>query len=328
MLTIKRILVPTDFSVTSESAFAYACSLAVQLQSSLLLLHVIDSMAERMLGLPRDMLQGAYDDAQGRLESLASQAKRMGLETAFDTRIGHPYRQIICCADEREADLIVMGTHGRSAIAHLLLGSVAEHVVRTAPCPVLTVRATAGLKREELPVMEAEKKQVEASREACGYVPERVGRIYGGAMSRTARFVATCSVLGSVLWVALVSSARAQDKPTAGTLGYSGSDLFRTYCAVCHGLAARGDGPLAEQLKKRPPDLTQFAKQNGGTFPSDMVYRIIDGRLAMPGHGGKDMPIWGDAFKATHDGSSEESVKKRIEAIVQYLETIQERPAR
>lgn len=147
-------------------------------------------------------------------------------------------------------------------------------------------------------------------------------------MSRTARFIATSGVLGSALCLALASSATAQDPQTAGTPGYSGNELYRTYCAVCHGVAARGDGPLADQLKKRPPDLTQFAKQNGGTFPSDMVYRIIDGRMTTPGHGGKDMPIWGDAFKGTHDGSSEDSVKKRIEALVQYLGSIQERPAR
>ncbi len=96
---------------------------------------------------------------------------------------------------------------------------------------------------------------------------------------------------------------------------------------MCHGLAARGDGPLAEQLKKRPPDLTQFAKQNGGKFPAEMVYKIIDGRQGVSGHGGKDMPIWGEAFKATHDGFSEDSVKKRIDALVEFLESLQERPA-
>jgi mono/diheme cytochrome c family protein len=106
---------------------------------------------------------------------------------------------------------------------------------------------------------------------------------------------------------------------------YSGSALFRTYCAVCHGLGARGDGPLADRLKTRPPDLTQFAKQNGGKFPSELVYKIIDGRQPLSGHGGKDMPIWGEAFKATHDGSTEESVKARITALVEFLESIQER---
>lgn len=146
-------------------------------------------------------------------------------------------------------------------------------------------------------------------------------------MSPTIRFLVAISALGVMLSAAVAQPVAAQNQSPTGTVGYSGSDLFRTYCAACHGLGARGDGPLADQLKKRPPDLTQFAKQNNGKFPADMVYRIIDGRQAMPGHGGKDMPIWGDAFKSTHDGPSEESVKKRIEALVAFLETIQERPA-
>jgi mono/diheme cytochrome c family protein len=105
----------------------------------------------------------------------------------------------------------------------------------------------------------------------------------------------------------------------------SGRDLFKTYCASCHGTSARGDGPLAEHLKKRPPDLTLFAKRNGDAFPSALVYRIIDGRQPMPGHGGPDMPVWGDAFARSRLGSSEESVKRRIDAIVEYLESLQQK---
>src|SRR5215831_8025682 len=75
---------------------------------------------------------------------------------------------------------------------------------------------------------------------------------------------------------------------------FVGSDLFRNYCAVCHGTSARGDGPLADKMKKRPPDLTQFTIQHGGTFPAAMIASIIDGRRPVPGHGGPDMPVWGD----------------------------------
>lgn len=110
---------------------------------------------------------------------------------------------------------------------------------------------------------------------------------------------------------------------TGGTATYSGASLFNTYCAVCHGTSAKGDGPLAASLKDAPKDLTVFAKGNGGTYPADVVSRIIDGRAPVKGHGGRDMPIWGDAFKAAIDVQSEEAVKARIDALVRYLGTIQ-----
>ena len=106
---------------------------------------------------------------------------------------------------------------------------------------------------------------------------------------------------------------------------YVGSDLFRNYCAVCHGTSARGDGPLADRLKKRPPDLTQFSLQSGGTFPAAMVSSIIDGRRPVPGHGGPDMPVWGDAFKEASQHYSEKSAQVRIRAVVDYLKTIQQK---
>jgi ethanolamine utilization microcompartment shell protein EutL len=74
-----------------------------------------------------------------------------------------------------------------------------------------------------------------------------------------------------------------------------------------------------------PPDLTQFTRRNGGMFPSERVYRIIDGR-DVSSHGDREMPVWGDVFK-TLGGSSAATVKARIDAIVRYLEGIQERPA-
>ncbi len=106
--------------------------------------------------------------------------------------------------------------------------------------------------------------------------------------------------------------------------GDAGSQLFRTYCASCHGTSARGDGPLAEQLRRMPPDLTQFTKRNGGMFPSERVYRIIDGR-DVPSHGDREMPVWGDVFRMVPGGSGPGGVKARIDAVVRYLEGIQER---
>ena len=104
----------------------------------------------------------------------------------------------------------------------------------------------------------------------------------------------------------------------------TGSRLFRTYCASCHGTTGRGDGPMALQLRRMPPDLTQFTKRNGGVFPSELVYRIVDGREVMS-HGDREMPVWGDAFRMASGGPGAGVIKARIDAIVRYLAGIQER---
>jgi mono/diheme cytochrome c family protein len=104
-----------------------------------------------------------------------------------------------------------------------------------------------------------------------------------------------------------------------------GSYFFQTYCATCHGTSARGDGPLADSLRKRPANLTQLAKRNNGVYPKEMVFRIIDGRQPVRGHGGPDMPAWGDAFKRAVENGNEDAVRARIQALVDYLEAIQER---
>ena len=121
----------------------------------------------------------------------------------------------------------------------------------------------------------------------------------------------------------LVSYIESLQAPSTAP-GDTGSQLFRTYCATCHGSTGRGSGPLAEQLRRMPPDLTQYTKRNGGMFPSERVYRIIDGR-DVPSHGDREMPVWGDAFRDMFGGASAAAVKARIDAIVRYLAGIQER---
>jgi len=104
----------------------------------------------------------------------------------------------------------------------------------------------------------------------------------------------------------------------------SGAALFRTYCASCHGADGRGAGPMTTQLRRLPPSLTSFAVRNSGVFPSERVRRIIDGR-DIAAHGSFEMPVWGNAFKRTREGLSEAAAAARIDAIVRYLESIQER---
>lgn len=138
-------------------------------------------------------------------------------------------------------------------------------------------------------------------------------------MERRSLITTVAITLG--VFLALAPAASAQEEKTATRTG--GSSLFRTYCAACHGVEAKGDGPIASSLRVAPPDLTLLAKRAKGTFPEEDVHRMIDGRKPVKGHGGPDMPVWGDAFKASKDGFSEEKVKDKIDALVDYLKSIQ-----
>ena len=146
----KTILVATDFSHTSEHALEYAQALARSLGGTLHLLHVV----------PDPVLASAWSEAYAydltalgeRLRREAAQQLAERAQSIRDVAvtteaiIGSPATLISVTAAERAADLIVMGTHGRSGLSHLFLGSVAERVVRTAPCPVLTMREPASEK--------------------------------------------------------------------------------------------------------------------------------------------------------------------------------------
>jgi mono/diheme cytochrome c family protein len=114
----------------------------------------------------------------------------------------------------------------------------------------------------------------------------------------------------------------AQGKETA-VYAVSGSYAYRNYCASCHGAGGKGDGPLAQNLRFHPPDLTLLAKRNGGEYPAERVNRIVDGRSPLKGHGGPEMPIWGDAFKDADTGYDDQKAREKIRSIVDYLRTLQ-----
>ena len=139
---------------------------------------------------------------------------------------------------------------------------------------------------------------------------------------RKTRSILVVFAVGAIFCAPAVSAQPAADV-SARTLG---AQLFRTHCASCHGEHAQGNGPMADQLRTPPPDLTTFTARNGGIFPGERVNRIIDGR-GVASHGDREMPIWGDAFKSSRDGLTADGVKKRIEALVRYLESIQKRAA-
>ena len=132
------------------------------------------------------------------------------------------------------------------------------------------------------------------------------------------------TVLLSVTLRAAVLGAAGPDQVTPNH-AQMGADLYRMYCASCHGTTARGDGPLAASMRRTPPNLTEITKRLKGAFPKELIFKIIDGRERVPGHGGPDMPVWGDAFMRTSDNADRNSVQFRIQALVDYLETIQAR---
>jgi len=123
----------------------------------------------------------------------------------------------------------------------------------------------------------------------------------------------------------LVAYVESIQRPTTGPADL-GARAFQTYCSSCHGVSGRGDGPVAGELRRRLPDLTQFSSRNGGVFPSERVRRIVDGR-DVTAHGNRDMPVWGDAFRTMPGGLTSKDVDARIDAIVEYLRGIQQRPA-
>ena len=129
--------------------------------------------------------------------------------------------------------------------------------------------------------------------------------------------IAVATVLGTG------STATAQEPATRAALAVAGSNSYAQYCVACHGKDAKGTGPLAASLMPKPADLTGLSARNGGTYPRDMVFQVIDGRKKLKGHGGGDMPQWGDAFLASSGAGSAEAVKRRIDSLVDYLETLQ-----
>ena len=146
MIKLQRILLPTDFSEHSAAARVYACAFAEQFGAELHLLHVIQDLAPLVpepgaaLAPPVDYLRELELNANAMLERAVDPSWAAGKTIHRAVRQGPPYLEIIRYAQETNIDLIVLGTHGRGGLAHMLLGSVAEKVVRKAPCPVLTVR--------------------------------------------------------------------------------------------------------------------------------------------------------------------------------------------
>ena len=148
MVRIRHILVPTDFSTTSDAALEYAREVAGRFGATLHLLHVLQDpfvkgplVSEAYLTDTPGVRTTILDEAKARLTHRLGPPDNKAFAAHAEVVFGHGAETIVEYAADRDVDLIVMGTHGRTGMAHLLLGSIAERVVRTARCPVLTVRS-------------------------------------------------------------------------------------------------------------------------------------------------------------------------------------------
>ncbi|MBA4032921.1 MAG: universal stress protein [Planctomyces sp.] len=149
MIRFERILFPTDFSEFAAPAQAYATELATRLGAELHLLTVVQDIemispdpASPFL-LPTGQLPELIAAAQEHLESIVPATSAEGLKVVRAVRSGVAFLEVLQYAEDQAIDLIVLGTHGRTGLAHVLLGSTAERITRKSPCPVLTVRPQA-----------------------------------------------------------------------------------------------------------------------------------------------------------------------------------------
>ena len=139
-----RILVPVDFSAQSDAALEDAIDLARRLDGKIVLLHVLSVPAfafpDASIPMPAQTVVEIQNASRTQLLQLEERVRKAGVGVSTRLLEGAPFVEIVRAARSEQADLIVMGTHGRSGLRHALLGSVAEKVVRKAPCPVLVVR--------------------------------------------------------------------------------------------------------------------------------------------------------------------------------------------
>ena len=141
MIALRNILVPHDFSESSEAAMRYGMELARMFGATLHIVHISEKARfEMATEFPLGLDMSLEDAIRERLSKIMKNREQLELKPTFLVLSGAPSIEIVRYANDHAINLIVMGTHGRGPVAHALMGSVAEKVVRHAPCPVLTVR--------------------------------------------------------------------------------------------------------------------------------------------------------------------------------------------
>jgi mono/diheme cytochrome c family protein len=129
-------------------------------------------------------------------------------------------------------------------------------------------------------------------------------------------FLAVLAIPAALGWLAAGAGAQDPEGTARGKITY------RVYCQNCHGESGKGDGKLAELIKIKVADLTAINQRNGGTFPTDRIYRIIDGREEVLAHGDREMPVWGQVF--LDKTADEKETRQKIDHLVLFLQSIQQ----
>jgi mono/diheme cytochrome c family protein len=138
----------------------------------------------------------------------------------------------------------------------------------------------------------------------------------------------TIWLFAALFAISMAITAQAQqkteikEKPITRTSPASGVEMYKAYCAVCHGVDGTGNGPAAEALKTPPANLTLLSRNNGGKFPAMKVSSTIRGEAGVPAHGTRQMPIWGQLFW-TVSGGQESEVQQRVANLTKYVESLQ-----
>lgn len=147
--------------------------------------------------------------------------------------------------------------------------------------------------------------------------------ISSGARTRTILLTAAFSIAIGLAAACATNGDGASDSDTRTA---SGKSLYERHCAACHGMDARGDGPVAASLKVAPPDLTRLSEKYGSPLPAAKLTEFIDGRSMVAAHGRSDMPVWGkDLYRDVPvHAATESDTRSTIRLIVSYLDTIQQ----
>ena len=130
------------------------------------------------------------------------------------------------------------------------------------------------------------------------------------------------TLLAAILFWVAGSAQTIHKVPATQTSAASGLEMYRTYCASCHGTEGKGNGPASSALRNRPTDLTELARRNSGRFPEMKVFNAITGDATVAAHGSRDMPVWGRVFLRINDSDASKA-KLRIRNLTKYIASIQ-----
>lgn len=138
------------------------------------------------------------------------------------------------------------------------------------------------------------------------------------------KMYAMVATLAATMLPVLATAQTAVKKvPAKPTSMASGEEMYKEYCAACHGLSGKGDGPAAPALKAVPANLTTLAARNGGQFPDAKVIETIRSGPQIAAHGSKEMPVWGNIFLAMRNGPNDAEVQLRAHNLAEYIKTMQ-----